>query len=63
MGRFTTLWKKLAETARLACGVPDYDAYLRHRREHHPDSVPMSYEQFFADRQQARYRRGASRCC
>ncbi len=63
MGRLAYVWKKLAETARLACGVPDYEAYLRHRRAHHPDSKPMSYEEFFADRLQARYRRGASRCC
>ena len=22
-------------------GVPDYDAYLRHMRSHHPDRAPM----------------------
>ncbi|KFN43405.1 YbdD/YjiX family protein [Arenimonas oryziterrae] len=58
-----SLGRKLAQTARLACGVPDYDAYLKHQREKHPDAAPMSYEAFFADRLQARYRRGASRCC
>lgn len=63
MAPLLPLWRKLAQAARLACGVPDYDAYLRHHREKHPGQAPMSYAVFFADRQQARYRRGASRCC
>lgn len=57
------LCRKLAQTARLACGVPDYDAYVQHMRSHHPQDSVLSYEQFFADRLRARYRRGQSRCC
>ena len=56
-------WRLLCETARLAVGVPDYGSYLRHQRAQHPEREPMSYEQFFADRVAARYRRGGSRCC
>jgi len=58
-----TWLRKPAQAARLACGMPDYDAYLRHLREHHPEREPMGYEAFFTERQQARYRRGSSRCC
>jgi uncharacterized short protein YbdD (DUF466 family) len=29
----------------------------------HPDREPLDREAFFADRMQARYGRGASRCC
>lgn len=58
--------KNLARTARLMVGVPDYDAYVIHRRKAHPDEPIMSYEAFFAERQASRY--GASggkisRCC
>lgn len=56
----------LKRTARLMVGVPDYDAYVAHRKARHPDEPIMSYEQFFAERQASRY--GASggkisRCC
>ncbi len=56
-------WRGLNETARLAVGVPDYGTYLRHHAAQHPDTPPLSYEAFFADRLEARYGRGRSRCC
>jgi uncharacterized short protein YbdD (DUF466 family) len=56
-------WRALNETARLAVGVPDYGTYLRHHAAQHPDTAPLSYEAFFADRLAARYGRGRSRCC
>jgi uncharacterized short protein YbdD (DUF466 family) len=57
------LARGLGHTARLAVGVPDYDTYAAHRREHHPDQPLMSYEEFFRQRTASRYRRGSSRCC
>lgn len=36
-------------------GVPDYDNYVEHMRVNHPDQTPMTYEEFFRDRQDARY--------
>ena len=56
-------WRVLAQAARLAVGVPDYDAYVSHVRAQHPDSEPMDRTAFFAERMQARYGRGRSRCC
>lgn len=44
-------------------GMPDYDAYLDHMKRTHPDRVPMSYEAFFRERQEARYGGGKGRCC
>jgi uncharacterized short protein YbdD (DUF466 family) len=61
--RLRGLWRFLAQTGRLIVGVPDYDLYLAHMRRTHPDRPPMTREQFFAERMQARYGRGASRCC
>lgn len=61
--RLRALWRLLAQTGRLAVGVPDYESYLAHMRRSHPDLQAMSREQFFAERLRARYGRGASRCC
>jgi uncharacterized short protein YbdD (DUF466 family) len=36
-------------------GIPDYDTYVAHRRAHHPGEPVMSYQEFFRERQKARY--------
>lgn len=56
-------WRWLVRSARLAVGVPDYDAYVAHQRRAHPDREPMSREAFARERMDARYGRGRSRCC
>ena len=54
----------LGQTLRLMVGLPDYDTYVAHMRLTHPDSPPMSYEEFFRERQDARYGAGRGiRCC
>ena len=54
----------LRQTARLMVGMPDYDAYLRHMREHHADAPVMDRVTFFRDRQEARYGgKNGGRCC
>ncbi|HMN37114.1 MAG TPA: YbdD/YjiX family protein [Hyphomicrobium sp.] len=60
------LFKSAASTARLMVGVPDYEAYVRHRQEMHPGEPVMSYEEFFKERQNSRYGVNGgkiSRCC
>jgi len=56
-------WRKAVQTARLSIGVPDYDTYVRHLREHHPEKPVPSYAQFFTQCQDARYRNGGNRGC
>ena len=56
-------WRDAVRTARLAVGVPDYDAYVAHVRRRHPDRTPMDPRTFFRERIEARYGRGRSRCC
>jgi len=58
-------WKHAARCARLMVGQPDYDAYLRHMREHHPARPVMSFPEFFRDRENARYGGNGriGRCC
>ena len=58
-----TLGAVVPGSDQLIVGVPDYDLYLAHMRRTHPDAAPMSREAFFANRLEARYARGASRCC
>jgi uncharacterized short protein YbdD (DUF466 family) len=53
-------------TARLMVGIPDYDTYVAHRKVTHPDLPVMTYEEFFRERQDARYgfgKDGRFRCC
>ena len=57
---------KLANTARLMVGVPDYDAYVTHRQHAHPGEPVMSHDEFFRERQASRYGANGgkiSRCC
>jgi len=44
-------------------GIPDYRAYVEHRQRFHPDGPIMSYEEFFRERQDARYAVGKGRFC
>jgi uncharacterized short protein YbdD (DUF466 family) len=45
-------------------GLPDYDAYLRHRAEHHPGEAVMDRVAFFRERQEARYGgKNGGKCC
>ena len=62
-GTLHQAWKRAVQTARLCCGVPDYDAYLKHLRKHHPERDVPSYATFFRERQVARYKGTGGRCC
>jgi len=54
----------LGQAARLMVGVPDYSVYTEHMRVNHPDKHCMTYEEFFRERQEARYSgKGAGKCC
>lgn len=58
--RFARGW---SQTARLMVGQPDYEAYLRHFSEAHPELEPLSRRAFFDNRMKARYGQGGGRCC
>lgn len=53
----------LGQAARMMVGMPDYETYVVHMRTRHPDRTPMSYEEFFRERQEARYSGGVGKCC
>jgi uncharacterized short protein YbdD (DUF466 family) len=55
----------VGKTARLMVGIPDYETYVAHMQSVHPDQPIMNYEEFFRERQEARYAvaRGRFRGC
>jgi uncharacterized short protein YbdD (DUF466 family) len=66
MNQLSHLFRQFTRTARLMVGVPDYEAYVAHRKAQHPGEPLMTYAEFFRERQDTRY--GAkggkiSRCC
>ncbi|WP_297322009.1 YbdD/YjiX family protein [uncultured Bartonella sp.] len=61
---FMSFGKFLGQTAKLMIGVPDYDNYVAHMSAVHPEQQPMSYNEFFRERQDARYGgKGGFKCC
>ena len=63
MKRGLKLWRRAVQTARLCCGIPDYDVYVAHLKSHHPERPIPNYREFFRERQEARYRGTGGRCC
>ncbi|MEI2355383.1 YbdD/YjiX family protein [Mesobacillus zeae] len=50
----------------LLVGVPSYERYVEHMKEHHPGEAVVSRKDFFSQAQEARYcGKGGkvSRCC
>ena len=64
--RLQTLCRCVGQCAQLMVGIPDYETYVAHVTRAHPELVPMSYEEFFRERQATRYGNGGTRglrCC
>ena len=56
--------KYLGQSMRLMVGLPEYSTYVEHREKTHPGEPMMTYEEFFRDRQEARYGPGkGGGCC
>jgi uncharacterized short protein YbdD (DUF466 family) len=66
LSKFTGIRKAaryLGQSLRLMVGVPEYGTYVTHMRDKHPDRTVMPYEEFFRERQKARYGGKVGRCC
>ncbi|MHB8622960.1 MAG: YbdD/YjiX family protein [Sulfuricaulis sp.] len=55
MTKLQRLRRGAVQMARLMVGIPDYQTYVQHRKMHHPQEPVMTYEEFFRERQNARY--------
>ncbi len=47
--------KKVVQTCRLMVGIHDYEYYLQHMHERHPDATPMSRNDFYRYCLEARF--------
>jgi uncharacterized short protein YbdD (DUF466 family) len=63
VGRWLERAARAARAVRTIVGAPDYDAYVAHLRDRHPDTPPLTREQFVDARLRARYERPGARCC
>jgi len=66
MTKLRLVCEMVTQTARLMVGVPDYRTYVEHMEVTHPGAPLMTYEEFFRERQDARYAIGKGRfrgCC
>ncbi len=55
IGKMLTLLKRLQQSFRLMVGIADYETYVGHMKEHHPDIAPMDEKAFFRYCIEARY--------
>ncbi|ENQ3106823.1 Uncharacterized short protein YbdD, DUF466 family [Bacillus sp. 491mf] len=61
-----SMWKYRKQFISLLVGVPSYEKYVAHMKQHHPNERILSQKQFFAEAQEARFNaKGGkiSRCC
>lgn len=56
-----SVWNKLNKTFNAIVGQPDYEAYLKHTKEQHPDITPLSKKEFYAMAADERGKR--PKCC
>lgn len=57
-------WKHLQQGAYLMVGLPDYEGYVAHRQQHHPNEQILSRNEFLREAQNRRYAgKGNNRCC
>ena len=63
--KITRIGRYFGQSMRLMVGVPEYSTYVDHMRNTHPDQPVMSYQEFFRERQEARYGGNGkiTRCC
>lgn len=54
---------RVAAVVRRIVGVPDYDAYVRHLRLHHPETEPATRNEFLRQCWDDKYTRPGNRCC
>lgn len=55
--------RAVLKVLRTIIGVPDYDRYIQHQAQCHPDRVPLTREEFARERMEDRYSRPGNRCC
>ena len=60
---FPLIFRRAAAVLRRVIGVPDYERYVAHVREFHPERDPMTRAEFERTRLEDKYSRPGQRCC
>lgn len=60
--RLKRLYRRSDRFFHLLVGMPSYDKYLEHMRIHHPDTIPKTQKEFFAEAMEAKYGAGRTKC-
>ena len=55
--------RRAAAVVRTVMGAPDYERYVAHVRDHHPECDVLSRDEFMRQRLESRYSKPGSRCC
>ena len=55
--------RRVLRVVRTIIGAPDYDRYVQHMHDHHPECQVASRDEFMKQRLESRYSRPGSRCC
>ena len=53
----------IRQICRQLFGIPDYERYLAHASEHHPDAPVLSRRDFCAQAIERKYGKSGPRCC
>ncbi len=53
----------IRQICRQLFGIPDYERYLAHAAEHHPDAPVLSRRDFCAQAIERKYGKSGPRCC
>jgi uncharacterized short protein YbdD (DUF466 family) len=53
----------LCSACRQVFGMPDYDRYLAHAAERHPEAPVLARGDYFVQAIERRYGKGGARCC
>ena len=57
------LWRQIRNALVRLSGMPDYERYLLHCRNRHPDRPVLSESEFFREYLERRATAGPTRCC
>lgn len=63
VGRGTWDLERALAALKRVVGMPNYQAYLKHLRVHHPECALPSEREYFDEYLKGRYGGGLNRCC
>jgi uncharacterized short protein YbdD (DUF466 family) len=64
MKKITSFTNKVSTTIKVIFNIPDYERYLKHQQDHHPNDTPMTEKEFYMLSLHERYESGKiNRCC